>query len=88
MKLLLNNGREMYGLQFVKCSNGGIKRGTLYTTLSRMEDKGLVESRKETDPPEGLFAPRRLYSISGLGRRTLSQWEIDQIAMITGVSQL
>ena len=37
----------MFGLQLVEQSNGGLKRGTVYVTLGRMQDKGYVESRTE-----------------------------------------
>jgi len=32
--------QELYGLQFVAASRGRLKRGTVYVTLGRMEEKG------------------------------------------------
>jgi hypothetical protein len=37
---LLPQKREMCGLQMVAASKGRLKRGTVYVTLGRMEDKG------------------------------------------------
>ena len=68
---LLSGGRELYGLEMVKLANGELKRGTIYTTLNRMDDKGLVTSRSEERTPEAAGLPRRLYRITALGQRTL-----------------
>lgn len=62
---LLAQRREMYGLEMVKGSPR-IKRGTVYVTLMRMEDKGWVTSRAEEEVSRAGMT-RRLYSISGLG---------------------
>jgi DNA-binding PadR family transcriptional regulator len=32
--------QELYGLQLVAASRGRLKRGTVYVTLRRMEEKG------------------------------------------------
>ena len=47
---LLRQG-ELFGLQLVDRSEGALKRGTVYVTLGRMQDKGYVESRTEPLPP-------------------------------------
>ncbi|HLM01068.1 MAG TPA: helix-turn-helix transcriptional regulator, partial [Pyrinomonadaceae bacterium] len=60
-----------------------IKRGTIYTTLQRMEDKGFVVSRQEEKlndvleniPPRSGI-PRRLYEITGVGQRALQAYEL------------
>ena len=44
---LLAAGRPLYGLELVAASKGQLKRGTVYVTLGRMEDKGYVESELE-----------------------------------------
>ncbi len=72
MQLMSENGfREVYGLELLRLSNGGIKRGTVYTTLQRMEDKGFVVSRQEDKPDDVSGIPRRLYEITGTGQRVL-----------------
>jgi PadR family transcriptional regulator len=66
LRLLINNG-QMYGLELVAASDT-IKRGTIYVTLGRMADKGLVESRAvKSEHESGL--PRRLFTVTGHGQR-------------------
>ncbi len=74
LEMLLAVNRELYGLEMVEASAGLLKRGTIYVTLQRMEEKGLVESRKEarTEPEIGI--PRRLYRASGLGARAFNEY--------------
>jgi PadR family transcriptional regulator PadR len=66
LRLLITNG-EMYGLEMVN-NSPELKRGTIYVTLSRMEEKGYVSSRKEDVQP-GDGPPRRCYVATGLGER-------------------
>lgn len=71
-----NGFKEVYGLELLKLSNGGIKRGTIYTTLQRMKDKGFVTSRQEEKPDDVSGIPRRLYEITGTGQRALQAYEL------------
>jgi PadR family transcriptional regulator, regulatory protein PadR len=71
---LLATGGPMYGLQLVERSDGGLKRGTVYVTLGRMETKGLVASEQETPDPGAIGLPRRLYRPTALGTRMLRAW--------------
>jgi DNA-binding PadR family transcriptional regulator len=71
---LLIGAREMYGLELVGASAGALKRGTVYVTLDRMEDKGYVTSRLEAAPPAAGGLPRRIYSPTPLGRDVLAAW--------------
>ena len=59
-------GEEMFGLQLVEQSKGALKRGTVYVTLGRMQDKGYVESWTEKQPPGAIGLPRRSVSSDGL----------------------
>jgi DNA-binding PadR family transcriptional regulator len=74
--LELLSGGEMFGLQLVKQSKGALKRGTVYVTLGRMQDKGYVESwtEKQTDGAIGL--PRRLYRPTAYGLRVREAWAV------------
>jgi DNA-binding PadR family transcriptional regulator len=71
---LLVQETELYGLQLVAASKGRLKRGTVYVTLGRMEEKGYISSRLEDAPPEAGGLPRRLYQPTTLGRRVLDAW--------------
>jgi PadR family transcriptional regulator PadR len=71
---LLVRGGELYGLQLVAASKGRLKRGTVYVTLGRMEEKGYIESRLDDPPPGAGGLPRRTYAPTALGRRMLRAW--------------
>lgn len=75
LRMLIEQRRELYGLEMIEQSDGKLKRGTIYVTLGRMEDKGLIKSRKEEPRPNSRGLPRRLYSPTGLGARTLAAWD-------------
>jgi PadR family transcriptional regulator PadR len=72
--LELLSGEELYGLQLVAASKRRLKRGTIYVTLGRMEEKGYVTSRLEDAPPDAGGLPRRLYKPTALGVRVLTAW--------------
>jgi len=71
---LLVRHKELYGLQLVAESRRRLKRGTVYVTLQRMEEKGYVVSRLEDAPLEAGGLPRRVYQPTVLGRRVLAVW--------------
>jgi len=71
---LLVRHKELYGLQLVAESRRRLKRGTVYVTLQRMEEKGYVASRLEDAPLEAGGLPRRVYRPTALGRRVLAVW--------------
>lgn len=71
---LLAHGPDRFGLELVEASEGGLKRGTIYVTLGRMETQGLVTSHAEAEPRPGDRSggmPRRLYRATPLGRKAL-----------------
>lgn len=69
---------EKYGLELVALSEGQLKRGTIYVTLSRMEDKGYIESSLEKRNMPAAGTPRRLYRATGLGERVYTAWSLAQ----------
>jgi hypothetical protein len=71
---LLSSAEEMYGLELVAASGGALKRGTVYVTLGRMEDKGYVVSRLDSAPRVAGGLPRRVYAPTPLGREVLAVW--------------
>ena len=71
---LLVDEPDLYGLQLVARSRRRLKRGTVYVTLGRMEDKGYVTSRLEDAPPDAGGLRRRVYQPTALGRRVLAAW--------------
>ena len=71
---LLVEEKDMYGLQLVAASRRRLKRGTIYVTLGRLEEKGYVTSRLDDPPPAEGGLPRRVYRPTPLGRRVLGAW--------------
>ena len=67
---------ENFGLGLVKRSRGGIKRGTVYVTLARMQEKGYVESRTELRPVGAIGLARRVYRPTAEGLRVLDAWAL------------
>lgn len=87
LELLIGNPtQEMYGLELMEKSGERLKRGTIYVTLGRMEDKGFVSSRQETEHPSRPGVPRRLYRPTGYGMRVYSAWSQvrDQLFRVAG----
>lgn len=74
VELLVDRG-ELFGLQMVEHSEGRLKRGTVYVTLGRMQEKGYLESRQEAMPEGAIGLPRRLYRPTGLALRVLAAWQ-------------
>ena len=72
LEMLVSSTSEIFGLEMVQASKGELKRGTVYVTLKRMEDKGLIESRTEARTGGEIGIPRRLYRITGHGKRVLA----------------
>jgi DNA-binding PadR family transcriptional regulator len=79
---LLARHDEMYGLQLVAASRRRLKRGTVYVTLGRMEDKGFITARLEERPAEEGGMPRRIYKATALGRRVLSAYAAAQRPLV------
>jgi len=81
---LLVEHQELFGLQMVELSGGGLKRGTVYVTLGRMHEKGYLESRQEPLPEGAIGLPRRLYRPTGLAMRILAAWKAAEQMYLTG----
>ena len=82
---LLVKAGDSYGLELVRDSDGGLKRGTVYITLDRMETRGLVESWTEDSPAGHRGPPRRKYKATGLGEASLASWVDRLVASFGGI---
>jgi PadR family transcriptional regulator, regulatory protein PadR len=81
---LLVEHEELFGLQMVELAKGRLKRGTVYVTLGRMQEKGYLESRQEPLPAGAIGLPRRLYRPTGFALRALAAWQAAEQIYITG----
>ena len=72
---LLAEHDELFGLRMVELSGGRLKRGTVYVTLGRMQEKGYLESRQEPLLAGAIGLPRRLYRPTGFALRALAAWK-------------
>jgi PadR family transcriptional regulator, regulatory protein PadR len=75
LELLVEHG-DLFGLQLIERSGGRLKRGTVYVTLGRMQEKGYLDSRQEALPPGAIGLPRRLYRPTGHALRVLDAWRV------------
>ncbi|NNE66654.1 MAG: hypothetical protein HKN33_08805 [Pyrinomonadaceae bacterium] len=75
LNLLMNEG-EMFGLEMVHESEGELKKGTIYVTLQRMENKNLLSSEEEERGGDENGIPRRFYAPTNWGERVYKAQEI------------
>src|SRR5687768_11508980 len=80
LQMLIVRSEPLYGLEMVEGSGGSLKKGTIYVTLMRMKDKGLIDSKPEPRPLPEIGIPRRLYWVTGYGERV---WSAHQAASVT-----
>ena len=72
---LLQEG-EQFPLRLADRSGGSLKRGTVYITLQRMQNKGYVESQVEPAIAGATGRPRRWYRPSAYGRQVFAAWQL------------
>jgi PadR family transcriptional regulator PadR len=72
---ILRLGSEAYGMtvarELEQQAGRRLSRGALYTTLDRLETKGLVRWKVEPGGTERRGLPRRMYSVTSRGVTTL-----------------
>ena len=89
LKLLAE--REMYGYEITTAveertrGQVGIKEGTLYPVLYRLEEGGLVEPRWQT---KERGVPRKYYSVTKAGRKELEKLSAEWLAFSSALSAL
>ena len=65
--LALGSAPARWRFGYDLCRETGLESGSMYPILMRLADRGLLETRWETPPPEGRPA-RHLYRLTGDGR--------------------
>lgn len=66
MLLALAEDRAVWRYGYDLCQQTGLKAGSMYPILMRLADRGLLETRWESDLPEGR-PPRHLYRLTRAG---------------------
>ncbi|MEQ9319195.1 MAG: PadR family transcriptional regulator [Polyangiaceae bacterium] len=78
---LLRGAGPQYGLELVRASEGELKKGTVYVTLSRMCDKGLVSVERDDEAGEHPGMPRPRYRATADGLAALEAQQAWAAAM-------
>lgn len=73
LRLLIDNPRGLYGSELVSLSNGYLGRGTIYTLLDRLVDKGFVREIEEPPTP-ALQMSRTRHFITGEGQTAVRDY--------------
>lgn len=73
LRLLMDNPRGLYGSELVGLSDGYLGRGTVYTLLARLVDKGFVREIEEP-PSSALQMARTRHLITGAGQRAVRDY--------------
>jgi DNA-binding PadR family transcriptional regulator len=85
-------GNEAYGLavreDLAERSGKEYSVGAIYTTLQRLEDKGLLASRASAPLPVRGGRSRRQFRITGAGSRAIREAERQSVSMWAGVGTL
>src|SRR5689334_16705110 len=77
LRLLIDNPKGLYGSEFVSITRGKLGRGSIYTMLDRLADKGYV--REIVDPPESDTAlARTRHVITAGGTRAYHNFLVEQ----------
>jgi DNA-binding PadR family transcriptional regulator len=78
LQLLITHGKLTGGEMLEH--DPSLPRGTIYTTLRRLQDDKLVSSRVDAETGEA-GPPRRFYQITALGKRAAKLGEIAEAVM-------
>jgi DNA-binding PadR family transcriptional regulator len=73
LRLLQDNPSGLYGSELVHLSDGKVGRGTVYTLLDRLVQKGMVREQDEEPSPE-LQLKRTRHFITGAGQRACEEF--------------
>jgi DNA-binding PadR family transcriptional regulator len=76
LRLLMDHPRGLYGSEMVAMSEGYLSRGTIYTLMSRLVEKGFVREVEEPPTPT-LQMARTRHLITGNGRVAVDRYLAD-----------
>lgn len=73
LRLLMDYPKGLYGSEMVALSEGYLSRGTIYTLLDRLVDKGYIREIAEPPTPS-LQIGRTRHRITGSGQRAVAEY--------------
>jgi DNA-binding PadR family transcriptional regulator len=89
---ILRLGQSAYGVtirgEIRKRTDREITPGALYTTLDRMERKGLVRSHFGDPTPERGGRAKRFFTVTNAGREAVTQAQRDFHSLLKGLNLL
>ncbi len=89
---ILRLGETAYGVsirrELLSCALRQVSPGALYTTLDRLEQKGLITSEEGTPTPERGGRAKRFYTVTKIGRARLIQAQRSFQRMMSGLGLL
>jgi DNA-binding PadR family transcriptional regulator len=75
-------------LEELGCGALSLKEGTLYPALYRLEDAGLIRGEWEDDATDRRGPRRRIYRLTGKGKRDLARKREDWTHFVTIVGRI
>jgi len=89
---ILRLGDREYGVtvreEILRCTGRAVAPGALYTTLGRMEDKGLLQSRSGGATAERGGRAKRFLTVTKLGRTALVDSQRAYQSLLLGLNLL
>lgn len=85
LRLLMDNPKGLYGSEIVALSDGFVGRGTVYTLLARLVEKGLVREMEEP-PTQALQMARTRHFVTGEGQRAVHSYADQMGFVLRGVA--
>ena len=90
MLAVLRLGDDAYGVpirhEIVSCTGRDASPGAIYTTLERLEDKGLVRSRFGDPTPERGGRAKRYFTLTARGGQALARAQQSYQRLLEGVT--
>jgi DNA-binding PadR family transcriptional regulator len=92
MLVLIRLGEEAYGVpiskEIAKQSGRDVPVGSVYATLERLEEKGLVESEVGEPTAERGGRAKRYFAVTGKGLRVIRETQRTLIKLWNGLPEL
>jgi len=80
---------DAYGVtirnEIQECTGRAAAPGAVYTTLDRLEDKGLLRSRFGNPSPERSGRSKRYFTVSSSGMKALTQAQLSYQRLLKGL---